>query len=106
MSHLRDPDLLRSAAHLDDASDHGHKDGPDDDHHHHEHDHLDGWWDRLRHTVSELTGGHSHDAADQIDDALEANRAGRRALLISLAGLGSRQSFKRSSLWCRGRSRS
>ena len=88
MSHLRDPDLLRSAAHLDDASDHGHKDGPDDDHHHHEHDHLDGWWHRLRHTLSELTGGHSHDAADQIDDALEANQAGRRALLISLAGLG------------------
>ena len=33
-------------------------------------------------------GGHSHDAADQIDDALEANAAGRRALLISLVGLG------------------
>lgn len=30
----------------------------------------------------------SHDAADQIDDALEANAAGRRALLISLIGLG------------------
>jgi cation diffusion facilitator family transporter len=35
-----------------------------------------------------LGGGHSHDIADQIDDALEANRAGRRALLISLVGLG------------------
>jgi len=33
-------------------------------------------------------GGHSHDAADQIDDALEANAAGRRALFISLIGLG------------------
>jgi cation diffusion facilitator family transporter len=29
-----------------------------------------------------------NDAADQIDDALEANYAGRRALLISLIGLG------------------
>ena len=34
-------------------------------------------------------GGHSHDAADQIDDALEADNAGRRALVISLIGLGS-----------------
>jgi cation diffusion facilitator family transporter len=38
--------------------------------------------------VSEFFGGHSHDAADQIDDALEANAAGRRALGISLIGLG------------------
>jgi cation diffusion facilitator family transporter len=38
--------------------------------------------------LSPLLGGHSHDPADQIDDALEANRAGRRALLISLVGLG------------------
>ncbi|HEX3197696.1 MAG TPA: cation diffusion facilitator family transporter [Propionibacteriaceae bacterium] len=43
---------------------------------------------RVRHAFSELVGGHSHDAADQIDDALEANYAGRRALLISLIGLG------------------
>ena len=35
-----------------------------------------------------MLGGHSHDASDQIDDALEANTAGRRALLISLVGLG------------------
>jgi cation diffusion facilitator family transporter len=34
--------------------------------------------------VSELVGAHSHDAADQVDDALEADTAGRRALLISL----------------------
>jgi cation diffusion facilitator family transporter len=38
--------------------------------------------------VSEFFGGNSHDAADQIDDALEANAAGRRALGISLIGLG------------------
>jgi cation diffusion facilitator family transporter len=39
---------------------------------------------RLTHGLSEFLGGHSHDAADQIDDALEADRDGRRALLISL----------------------
>ncbi len=37
--------------------------------------------------MSELVGGHSHDAADQVDEALEADADGRRALLISLAGL-------------------
>jgi len=37
--------------------------------------------------VSEFLRGHSHDAADQVDSALEADAAGRRALLISLAGL-------------------
>ena len=31
--------------------------------------------------------GHSHDAADQVDDALEADADGRRALWLSLAGL-------------------
>jgi cation diffusion facilitator family transporter len=55
-----------------------------DAHHHddHDHDHPN--------LISRLTGalfGHSHDSADQIDDALEANAAGRRALLISLGGL-------------------
>ncbi|MBA3529346.1 MAG: cation transporter [Propionibacteriaceae bacterium] len=60
---------------------HGHSDG-------HVHDHGSGWLSRLRHGLSELVGGHSHDAADQIDDALEAHAAGRRALLISLVGLG------------------
>lgn len=42
---------------------------------------------RFMHAASELFGGHSHDSADQIDDALEANAAGRRALWVSLAGL-------------------
>lgn len=46
---------------------------------------MGGW---LHHELSELVDGHSHDAAEQIDDALEANQAGRCALLISLAGLG------------------
>ncbi len=34
-----------------------------------------------------MIGGHSHDTADQIDDALEADSAGRRALVMSLVGL-------------------
>lgn len=42
----------------------------------------------LAHWFSHLVGGHSHDAADQIDDALEADAAGRRALWISLGILG------------------
>ncbi len=41
-------------------------------------------WGRSRHWLSEFLGGHSHDAADQIDSALEADAAGRRALWISL----------------------
>ncbi|HEX8081447.1 MAG TPA: cation diffusion facilitator family transporter [Jatrophihabitans sp.] len=53
----------------------------------HDHSHGSSPWARLRHAASELVGGHSHDAADQIDDALEADAAGRRALLISLAAL-------------------
>ena len=61
----------------------------DDAHHHDHHEHGDesGWWGRLRHAVSEVVGGHSHDAADQIDDALEADASGRRALVVSLVGL-------------------
>jgi len=55
--------------------------------HEHGHDHGSSLWSRFTHTVSELIGGHSHDSADQVDEALEADAAGRRALLISLAGL-------------------
>jgi len=75
--HQRDHD--RSSDHRH-AGDHGHA---------HQHDHGDGAsvWSRLRHGVSELVGGHSHDAAEQVDDALTADAAGRRALWISLAGL-------------------
>ncbi len=39
--------------------------------------------------MSELAGGHSHDAADQVDEVLEADVDGRRALLISLGGLAA-----------------
>lgn len=66
----------------DHDADHGHA-------HDHGHSHDDdGLLSRIRHEVSEFLGGHSHDAADQIDDALEAHSAGRRALFISLGGLG------------------
>lgn len=59
---------------------HAHERGPD----HHTH----GGWARLRHGLSGMVGGHSHDPTDQIDGVLEADNAGRLALLISLAGLG------------------
>lgn len=72
----------QDAAHHDQAEAHGH------DHHEHGHDHRETFLARVRHEVSEFLGGHSHDAADQIDDALEADSAGRRALFISLGGLG------------------
>src|SRR5512132_922871 len=73
--------------HTRSASDHRHSHNHDHrtDHDHH---HRSGRLDRIGHAFFELVGGHSHDAPDQIDDALEANRAGRRALLISLLGLG------------------
>ncbi|WP_264176053.1 cation diffusion facilitator family transporter [Agilicoccus flavus] len=80
----------------DEASDHGH--GHDHDHgHDHTHGHTHGpghdhaqtgWWGRVRHAASDLVGGHSHDTADQVDEALEADERGRRALWISLAALG------------------
>lgn len=57
-------------------------------HHHderaHEHEHSASAWSRLGHGVSGVLGGHSHDAADQVDEALEADADGRRALYISL----------------------
>ena len=68
--------------------DHGHGHGHDSGHEHGHSHGDDGWWGRFRHAVSNAVGGHSHDTADQIDDALEADSAGRRALVISLIGLG------------------
>ena len=67
--------------HHEHADVHDHHDG------HHHHAHATSPWARLTHRVSELFGGHSHDAADQVDEALEADADGRRALVISLAGL-------------------
>jgi len=65
----------------DHDDDHGH------DHDGRRHEHGSSVWARVGHAVSEAVGGHSHDAADQVDDVLEADAAGRRALLISLAVL-------------------
>jgi len=82
---------------MTDTHDHGPGRGRPGHRHHHGHHHAEhhdhqagrlGRLGRLRQSFSELLGGHSHDASDQIDDALEANAAGRRALLISLVGLG------------------
>ena len=76
--------------HAGDGLDHDHhqrgrrKDGHFHDHHP---DQPPGWWPAIRHAVDELLGGHSHDAADQIDTALEADARGRRALWISLVVL-------------------
>jgi cation diffusion facilitator family transporter len=73
------------------ATEHGDHDHHEPSHgpgeHGHDHDHGSSWWSRGRHWVSELVGGHSHDAADQMDEALEADADGRRALLISLSAL-------------------
>lgn len=56
--------------------------------HDHSHDHAHmGWWAKVRHAVSDVFGTHSHDAADQVDEALEADVRGRRALWISLGVL-------------------
>ena len=47
--------------------------------HDHDHGHGHGWWSRLF--------GHSHDAVEQVDHALEADAMGRGALLVSLVVL-------------------
>ena len=51
--------------------------------HQHDHDRSGG----LRGVVREMFRPHSHDAADSIDSALEANQRGVRAVKISFAGL-------------------
>lgn len=42
-------------------------------------------WQQVWHRVEHVVRPHSHDAADQVDSALEANREGMRAVWISLA---------------------
>ncbi len=83
----------------------GHDHGPSHDHggHHPHSDHgsgpdhpheavrgrgLGNWWGSARHGLSQLLGTHSHDTADQVDAALEADHRGWRALWISLGALG------------------
>lgn len=70
----------------------GHLVVPHDGHGHgHGHGHAEPgaarWRSRVAHAASEIFGGHSHDTVADIDDPLEADQQGRRALLISLAGL-------------------
>ncbi|WP_336628749.1 MULTISPECIES: cation diffusion facilitator family transporter [unclassified Microbacterium] len=64
--------------HEHDGHEHEHEHGHDHDH---DHDHPHGG---VRGFLYDLFVPHSHDAADSIDDALEASRAGVRALKISL----------------------
>lgn len=60
-------------------------------HRHEEHrpdEHTKRRWTRLRHGLSHLNPfGHSHEASDSVDDALESNEVGIRALKISLVVL-------------------
>ena len=79
----------KHAEHEHAEHDHAEHDHAEHDHEHGGHDHGESWWARLRHALSGAVGGHSHDAADQVDSALEANAEGRRALLISLAVLAT-----------------
>ncbi|MGN6325632.1 cation diffusion facilitator family transporter [Pseudolysinimonas sp.] len=53
-------------------------------HHDHDHDHDHDHPAGLRGLLHDMFVPHSHDAADAIDDAMEASRAGVRALWISL----------------------
>jgi cation diffusion facilitator family transporter len=97
--------------------DHGHEHGPDghqehshdDGHEHphahpHAHDHgpTGSLWARVRHGVSDAVGGHSHDAADQVDASLDASAVGQRALLISLAGLAATALVQGVVVWFSG----
>lgn len=60
-----------------DHQDHGHSHDHEHDHGHHHHGGFKGW-------LVELFVPHTHDAADSIDDAMEASVEGVRALKISL----------------------
>ncbi len=76
-SHDHDPQVL-GHSHDDDHDEHGHSHGPDG------HSHPTG----VKGFLLSIFKPHSHDAADSIDDALESNTAGIRAVKISLLVLG------------------
>ena len=66
---------------------HEHRHGPDHehdhDHHHHDHEHVRG----LRGAFAEIFRPHSHDAADSIDNVLEASERGVHAVKVSFVAL-------------------
>jgi cation diffusion facilitator family transporter len=69
--------------------DHEHPHSRDEQHRHgHEHGHGHGHPTGLKGLLHGLFVPHSHDAADAIDDALEASEAGVRAVKVGLVGLG------------------
>ncbi len=80
---------------MDTEHSHDHHRGPenppaDHDHDHdHAHAHDGSVAARVGRALSEVFGAHSHDVADQVDEALEADTDGRRALLRSLAILAA-----------------
>ncbi|MGP4030503.1 cation diffusion facilitator family transporter [Pseudarthrobacter sp. 1C304] len=87
---------------------HDHGDGQDTSHHHHgPHDHGDDGHAHphshahphthakgLRGWFQSVFVPHSHDAADSIDEALEASVQGIRAVKVSLLGLGATAAFQ------------
>ena len=77
---------------------HGHLDSYD-----HDHGHSGGQFNRLRYALAGLFGSHSHNVVDQIDDALEADARGRRALWISLAIPCLQRRCRRRWWWSPGR---
>ncbi len=83
---------LTRAAHAVDEQRHGHQ---YDDHDDHDDQRRGNGLARLRHAAGEVFGvGHSHDAAESVDTALESDATGRRALLISLAALAGTASVQ------------
>lgn len=83
--HGRDPSR-HEHPHESTAHGHGHPHGHSHGHEQgleHEHEHGTGFWA----VVKEFFVPHTHDAADSIDDALEASTEGVRALKISLFAL-------------------
>ncbi|HEU4686895.1 MAG TPA: cation diffusion facilitator family transporter [Vicinamibacterales bacterium] len=75
-AHSQHADLAHEVAHGDHRA-HQHEHEHQHEHGHHHHGGLKGW-------LVELFVPHTHDAADSIDDAMEASVEGVRALKISL----------------------
>ena len=86
-------DLTPALPTTPDSSDHGHGDHGHGDHGHGDHGHGDhghgdhGHRGGIVGVLQDIFRPHSHDSADQVDDALEASSRGIRALKISLVAL-------------------